>query len=52
MVCDPCSPVRYGPVVNIVGPIARPASISRLRLSSVYGSRAPVVRIVVTPEAR
>ena len=48
----PCSPVRYGPVVNMFGPIFRPASMSRLRLSSSYGARAPVVRIVVTPEAR
>ena len=34
------------------GPITNPASMSRFRFISSYGARAPVVRIVVTPDAR
>ncbi len=45
-------PSRYGPVTCIFGPAALPASISFLISRSVYGSIEPVVRIVVTPQAR
>ena len=38
--------------MNIRGPISRPSWIERLRFSSLYGEKAPVVRMVVTPLAR
>ncbi len=54
-ICGPAIlpvPSRYGPVMNRRGPGMRPASISRFMFRSVYGSRLPAVRAVVTPAAR
>ena len=48
----PVPPVMYGPVMNIRGPTVPPRWIALERLSSSYGARLPVVRVVVTPEAR
>lgn len=42
----------YGPVTCIFGPTTQPLSICLFKRSSVEGSIAPAVRMVVTPPGR